>query len=162
MTALWVNKMSGTAGSSLVLIQRHVLSQGCSWCLGLGVHTGFSPHLILTQACLCFPPSPQHHLLHPGRLAGPVLRGLPQAPGLCLPQAAHLLRAPQHPRLGPGAPSPHPAGPVPAARAERVGGGRWGPFPACGGSFGAAGGGCATHWHRGSPKPWVLPRGRPP
>lgn len=44
-------------GGSLVLLQRHVLSQGCSWCLGLvGLHTAFSWYPILTQACLCFPP----------------------------------------------------------------------------------------------------------
>lgn len=44
---------------SLVFVQRHVLSQGCSWCLGLiGVHMDFFFwHTVLTQACLCFPPS---------------------------------------------------------------------------------------------------------
>lgn len=52
LTVLW----GGSGGSSLVLVQRHVFSQGCSWCLGLvGVQTGFSWHLILTRVCRCFP-----------------------------------------------------------------------------------------------------------
>lgn len=83
--------------------------------------------------------SSQHHLLHPGRLAGPVLGGLPQAPRLRLSQAAHLLRAPQHPRLGPRAPSPHPAGPVPAAGAERDRSRRWDGGSLLTGVFGATG-----------------------
>lgn len=136
---------------SLVFVQRHVLFWGCSWCLRLIGVLAHSSHAGLPV----FPSSPQHHLLHPGCLAGPVLRGLPQAPGLRLPQAAHLLRAPQHPRLGPGAQSPHPAGPIPAARAERVRGGRWDPPSTFRGLFGAAGGESATGWHRGFPKSWV-------
>lgn len=106
----------------LGVIALHALTKACAVPCVSHDTTQFSPLF----------PSPQHHLLHPGRLAGPVLRGLSQTPRLCLPQAAHLLRAPQHPWFRPGTPSPHPSVPVPAAGAERGRSRRWGWFPARG------------------------------
>lgn len=59
----------------------------------------------------------QHRLLHPGRVAGPVLGGLLEPSQLRLSAPAAVLPAPPLPRLGPGASRPQPAGPLPPATA---------------------------------------------
>lgn len=55
----------------------------------------------------------QHCFVHPGRVVGPVLRGLLESTELRLSAPAHVLPSPPLPRLGPGAPRPQPAGPLP-------------------------------------------------
>lgn len=55
----------------------------------------------------------QHCLVHPWRLAGPVLRGLLEPSQLWLSAPASVLPSPPLHRLGPGAARPQPAGPLP-------------------------------------------------
>lgn len=55
----------------------------------------------------------QYGFIYPGRLAGPVLRGLLEPSQLRMSAPAHVLPSPPLPRLGPGAPSPQPSGPFP-------------------------------------------------
>lgn len=55
----------------------------------------------------------QHCFVHPGRVAGPVLWGLLEPSKLRVSASAPRLPSPPLPRLGPGAPCPQPAGPLP-------------------------------------------------
>lgn len=71
---------------------------------GSHVHKCFEPP---------FPLALQHRLVHPGRVAGPVLRGLLEPAQLRLSAPAAVLPSPPLPGLRPGAPRPQPAGPLP-------------------------------------------------